>query len=116
MSSYVPSYLLAPLAAPGALPLINRLVLAPLTRGRAGPSRVPNAIMGEYYRQRAGFGLVVTEVRSGCVRALCPRRAAARSALLLPRDPPRLPCIEQPSNPPPPPASSRMAHPVLLPV
>ena len=66
--SYVPSYLLAPLAAPGALPLNNRLVLAPLTRGRAGPSRIPNAIMGEYYRQRAGFGLIVTEVRaSPCV-------------------------------------------------
>ena len=53
----------AALRAPGALPLNNRLVLAPLTRGRAGPSRVPNAIMGEYYRQRAGFGLIVTEVR-----------------------------------------------------
>ena len=61
--SYVPSYLTAPLTAPGALPLINRMVLAPLTRGRAGASRVANATIAEYYRQRAGFGLIVTEVR-----------------------------------------------------
>ena len=61
--SYVPSYLTAPLAAAGALPLINRMVLAPLTRGRAGASRVANATIAEYYRQRAGFGLIVTEVR-----------------------------------------------------
>lgn len=56
--SYVPSYLTAPLAAAGALPLINRMVLAPLTRGRAGASRVANATIAEYYRQRAGFGLI----------------------------------------------------------
>ena len=61
--TYTPSYLTAPMAAPGALPLINRMVLAPLTRGRAGASRVANATIAEYYRQRAGFGLIVTEVR-----------------------------------------------------
>ena len=59
-----PTYLTAPLTAPGALPLINRMVLAPLTRGRAGASRVANATIAEYYRQRAGFGLIVTEVRA----------------------------------------------------
>lgn len=42
-------------------PLANRIVMAPLTRGRAGPERVPNALMAEYYRQRAGCGLIITE-------------------------------------------------------
>lgn len=42
-------------------PLKNRIVLAPLTRGRAGDSRVPNDLMVEYYRQRAGAGLLITE-------------------------------------------------------
>ena len=74
--SYVPSYLTAPLAAAGALPLINRMVLAPLTRGRAGASRVANATIAEYYRQRAGFGLIVTEVRAAecadhCLPLVC---------------------------------------------
>ena len=41
--------------------LSNRMVLAPLTRGRAGAERVPNDIMVEYYRQRSGAGLCITE-------------------------------------------------------
>jgi len=41
--------------------LKNRFVLAPLTRGRAGSSRVPNKIMQDYYEQRATAGLVITE-------------------------------------------------------
>ncbi|MBN8524772.1 MAG: alkene reductase [Planctomycetes bacterium] len=41
--------------------LPNRLVMAPLTRCRAGPGRVPTALMAEYYRQRAGAGLIITE-------------------------------------------------------
>lgn len=41
--------------------LRNRVVLAPLTRGRAGPERIPNALMAEYYRQRAGAGLLISE-------------------------------------------------------
>lgn len=45
----------------GNIDLKNRMVMAPLTRGRAGPSRVPNDIMAEYYAQRAGAGLIVTE-------------------------------------------------------
>ena len=43
------------------LPLSNRVVLAPMTRARAGKSRVPNALMAEYYAQRANAGLIVTE-------------------------------------------------------
>lgn len=35
--------------------------MAPLTRGRAGPSRVPNDLMAEYYQQRANAGLIISE-------------------------------------------------------
>lgn len=45
----------------GDVELANRVVMAPLTRARAGESRVPNEIMAEYYRQRAGAGLIITE-------------------------------------------------------
>lgn len=45
----------------GALHLKNRVVMAPLTRSRAGESRVPNALMAEYYAQRAGAGLIISE-------------------------------------------------------
>lgn len=45
----------------GDLPLKNRVVMAPLTRGRAGAERLPNALMAEYYAQRAGAGLIITE-------------------------------------------------------
>ena len=44
--------------------LPNRVVLAPLTRTRASAGRVPNALMAEYYRQRAGAGLMLTEATS----------------------------------------------------
>lgn len=46
----------------GAADLANRVVMAPLTRMRATPpGDVPNDLMVEYYRQRAGAGLIVTE-------------------------------------------------------
>lgn len=48
----------------GALTLKNRIVMAPLTRSRAGEDRIPNALMAEYYRQRAGAGLILTEATS----------------------------------------------------
>ena len=38
----------------GELYLPNRIVMAPLTRCRASAGRVPNALMAEYYAQRAG--------------------------------------------------------------
>jgi 2,4-dienoyl-CoA reductase-like NADH-dependent reductase (Old Yellow Enzyme family) len=53
-------HLLSPLRL-GDLDLPNRVFLAPLTRSRAGASRIPNALMAEYYRQRAGAGLMLTE-------------------------------------------------------
>lgn len=54
------SPLLNPLQA-GNLHLKNRVVMAPLTRTRAGTTHVPNALMAEYYAQRASTGLVMTE-------------------------------------------------------
>ena len=46
----------------GALELPNRIVMAPLTRSRAvGGGRVPNALMAEYYVQRASAGLILSE-------------------------------------------------------
>ena len=43
------------------LALPNRIVLAPMTRSRAGTSRIPNRLMAEYYAQRGSAGLLVTE-------------------------------------------------------
>lgn len=48
----------------GAWKLPNRIFLAPLTRARSGASRVPNALMAEYYRQRSSAGLIITEATS----------------------------------------------------
>ncbi|MEY4722399.1 MAG: hypothetical protein RIQ46_2124, partial [Pseudomonadota bacterium] len=45
----------------GDLDLANRIVMAPMTRDRAGPGDVPTDLMVEYYRQRASAGLIVTE-------------------------------------------------------
>ena len=43
------------------LALRNRVVMAPLTRARAGRERVPNDLMVEYYTQRASAGLIIAE-------------------------------------------------------
>jgi len=45
----------------GHIEAANRIVMAPLTRNRAGPGRVPTALMASYYQQRASAGLIVTE-------------------------------------------------------
>lgn len=45
----------------GPIELRNRLVMAPLTRNRAGPGNVPGALNVEYYDQRASAGLIITE-------------------------------------------------------
>jgi N-ethylmaleimide reductase len=39
----------------------NRIVMAPLTRGRATRGHVPTPLMGEYYSQRASAGLIISE-------------------------------------------------------
>src|SRR5712692_1685295 len=54
-------HLLSPVKT-GAITLSNRVIMAPLTRSRAGqPGDVPTELNVEYYAQRAGAGLIVTE-------------------------------------------------------
>jgi 2,4-dienoyl-CoA reductase-like NADH-dependent reductase (Old Yellow Enzyme family) len=48
----------------GELTIPNRVVMAPLTRNRAGAGRVPTALMAQYYEQRASAGLILTEATS----------------------------------------------------
>ncbi len=45
----------------GALELRNRIIMAPMTRSRAGTDAVPTEVMVDYYRQRASAGLIVSE-------------------------------------------------------
>ncbi|MBD2020840.1 alkene reductase, partial [Leptolyngbya sp. FACHB-36] len=45
----------------GPYVLPNRLVMAPLTRARAGVDRIPNTLMADYYAQRASAGLIISE-------------------------------------------------------
>ncbi len=54
------SVLLSPFDLRG-LPLKNRVVMAPMTRSRAGQERLPNDLMAEYYGQRTSAGLIITE-------------------------------------------------------
>lgn len=48
----------------GDLELSNRIIMAPLTRCRAEPGRVPGDLMVEYYSQRADAGLIISEATS----------------------------------------------------
>ncbi len=52
--------LLSPLTL-GALELRNRVVMAPMTRSRAGVDDAPTPLMADYYRQRASAGLIISE-------------------------------------------------------
>lgn len=45
----------------GEWTLPNRIIMSPLTRARAGAERIPNALMAEYYKQRATAGLILSE-------------------------------------------------------
>lgn len=45
----------------GGIPLNNRIVMAPLTRNRAGEGGVPQEMNVKYYEQRASAGLIITE-------------------------------------------------------
>ncbi len=47
--------------AMGELTLPNRILMSPLTRCRASAGRVPNAMMKEYYVQRASAGIIFSE-------------------------------------------------------
>src|SRR5271155_5216718 len=52
--------LLTPLRL-GAMQLPNRIVMAPLTRMRAGAGNAPTALNAEYYAQRSSAGLIISE-------------------------------------------------------
>ena len=54
------NHLFTPLQV-GALTLPNRILMAPLTRSRAGEEHLPNAMMAEQYAQRASAGLIIAE-------------------------------------------------------
>src|SRR6201991_4298042 len=45
----------------GSIELPNRIVMAPMTRARAGRDAVPNELMAAYYAQRASAGLIISE-------------------------------------------------------
>jgi N-ethylmaleimide reductase len=45
----------------GAIQIPNRIIMAPLTRMRAGANNVPTALNAEYYAQRASAGLIISE-------------------------------------------------------
>jgi len=45
----------------GQLAFPNRIVMAPMTRNRAGPGNVPTALNATYYAQRASAGLIIAE-------------------------------------------------------
>ncbi len=45
----------------GAIAAPNRILMAPLTRGRSSKGHVPQPLMGEYYAQRASAGLIISE-------------------------------------------------------
>jgi N-ethylmaleimide reductase len=60
--------LLSPINMSG-LKLANRVVMAPLTRSRAGEERMPNALMQEYYEQRASAGLIISEATTISLQA-----------------------------------------------
>lgn len=53
----------------GAIELANRMVMAPLTRSRAGEGLVPSPLAPEYYGQRATAGLIITEATQVSVLA-----------------------------------------------
>lgn len=45
----------------GSIELPNRIVMAPLTRARAGREAMPNELMAAYYAQRSSAGLIISE-------------------------------------------------------
>ena len=45
----------------GSIKSANRVLMAPLTRNRANPDGTPGDLAAEYYTQRAGAGVIITE-------------------------------------------------------
>jgi N-ethylmaleimide reductase len=65
----------------GPLTLSNRIVMAPLTRSRAGPGNVPTPLSALYYAQRASAGLIILEQPRSRPRA---RAISARRVSIAP--------------------------------
>lgn len=63
------SLLLSPFDLRG-LSLKKRVVMAPMTRSRAGKERLPNSLMAVYYAQRASAGLIITEATVISIQAI----------------------------------------------
>ena len=59
--TYERSLMLFDSYALGTTPLANRTVMSPMTRSRAVEHNKPNALMAQYYAQRATAGLIITE-------------------------------------------------------
>ena len=57
----------------GSLQLRNRIVMAPMTRSRAVENNTANALMAEYYAQRASAGLLITEGPAEVMRMIIAR-------------------------------------------
>ena len=60
MTTITPSALFEPTTL-GAIEVPNRIVMAPMTRTRSGAAGIPSDMVAEYYAQRAGVGLIVSE-------------------------------------------------------
>jgi 2,4-dienoyl-CoA reductase-like NADH-dependent reductase (Old Yellow Enzyme family) len=59
----------------GEIHLPNRVIMSPLTRLRGTPEHIPTQLMAEYYAQRAGAGLIISEgipvVPQGLATRMC---------------------------------------------
>ena len=80
----------SPMVVGGDLTLKNRVWLAPLTRGRCGPSQVPKSHSVKYYTQRAAAGMLITEATTispqgmgwaGCAAIYKPEHVAGWKAV-----------------------------------
>jgi N-ethylmaleimide reductase len=60
MSKHSTSTILQPVTI-GGLQLKNRIVMAPMTRSRSDDAGIPPGYAADYYSQRAGAGLIITE-------------------------------------------------------
>ncbi len=60
MSDQTKTHLFSPIGL-GPFSLANRIVMAPMTRNRAGAGDVPGELNARYYAQRASAGLIITE-------------------------------------------------------
>jgi N-ethylmaleimide reductase len=68
----------------GPVTLSNRIMMAPMTRGRGTDKHVPLPRIADYYAQRAGAGLIISEAIPISVPAGLSRRACGATSRLRP--------------------------------